>query len=329
MSPNTPRTLLRIGFIAAIVLAVCAVVGAVIYAVTRPTMADFTAARKHQVTQVATADEKLVPAFNAYLSAFKQAQNQTDSIEKAKEAAAKEQKAYQDAVAKADQAAKALQKNRASNDSDVGVAVRQYVQASQELRDYYSSLLNGYDEYSAIFTSKEKLCSDVLVGATANLAERRDKLQQAVKDCYPALARLKESGNITYIEYATTLENAIKNLEKYSVAVAKGESDYKKFEAQQQELQAKAAALSASGSKEEYEKLQGQIEDLNDKISQSQSDFTSAASHYKSTVDELPKLYGAVYSESVPKQLKTLNSLVDVRKKVLVAVLDDKLLTNK
>ena len=47
-----------------------------------------------------------------------------------------------------------------------------------------------------------------------------DKLQQAVKIA-TRLARLKESGNITYIEYATTLENAIKNLEKYSVAVAR------------------------------------------------------------------------------------------------------------
>jgi len=321
-----PRTKSLAAVILGSILILGALVAVIVYAATRPNTSDFRTARYNLIEKASDTQTKLAPAFDAYTISFKQVQNQTSSIKKATDGSVKERREYHKAEAAARQAIQNLKNSRVANDSAGGIAVRQYVEASEEYVDYFASLLDFYDEFNVLFSKQEKVCIDVLVGKTSSLDERKNKLKSAAKDCYPALERLKESGNTSYVEYAATVKSRIKSLEEYSVAIAKGEQDYKRFESEQKALQKRLADTPEDAPASQYSELLKDVKELDGKIKRSQSAFETAGSRYKSTVEQLPDLYGDVFADAVPKRIKILNSLTDVRKNTLIAVLDGKLL---
>lgn len=322
----TPQMKSRLTLIIVAVVIVSALIVAAIYIFTRPTPEDFRVTKDDLSEKVFTTQAKLAPAFNKYAAAFKQAQLKTSSVKKALQATKKEQQSYKDTETAARQAVENLKDSRAAKDRTIGVAINQYAESSEEYIDYFTSLVGDYDEYQVLFASKENVCIDILRSGKSSLSERRDKIKQAVKDCYVAIDRLENSKNVSYSEYASTLENRVKNIETYSVAVAKGEQDYKRFEAEAQKLQTKLSTLSEDASSSEYDELLQEIKTLDKKIKKSQSKFEDGATRYKTTVQELPELYENVFTKSVVQQTELLSKLVDVRKRTLTTVLDDKLL---
>jgi len=317
----------RIVLIAALVATIVALISVIVFVVTRPTEADYKTASDSLLPKAMDAQAKLPAAANAYFKAFGDAQNSTGSAKKASQATTDELKTYEKAKSAARSTAEDLTESHITNDSETGMATRQFADASNDYIDYFSTLVGSYGLYKDLFDDQSKICSDIFVGDTASFAERSKRLSEAAKDCHTALTKLEKSGNASYVDYAIKMDRQLTQLEGYSVGAAKGEKEYQQFTVEFETAQKKLAALDAKGaSDKEYNALKADIEDTNDRIKQSKSSFESAASRYVSTVKGLPKLYAAVFDESVPARLKSLKSLTDNRSQVLEITLDDKLI---
>lgn len=318
----TPRRI----FIAIIgVLILAAIAAAVVYAVTRPTDADYDAAKTSQLNKATKAREALTPAVNAYLTAFKAAYNRSDSAESATTKAKPEYDAYKKAERTAYDAMTALSDSRISNDGETGAAVDQLKQDYDAEVTFYTGLVESYADYTVLFATQANRCSGVFVGQAEGLADRKNKLDQAAGRCFAALDDLKQSANVSYVEYAKKVERRVKQMQSYAATTVAAEKKLKEFEARAAEYQQEyAEAKKRNASADEIYKLADELKAFNAQIAENKADFDFAAKRYISTVKEMPTLYADVYDKAVPAKQDYYDRLVDMRTSVLSLVLESK-----
>lgn len=315
---------IAIGIVALLVLAVAVVV--IVLLVRQPGQKDYQLAKDTQVGTVTSARAALRPAVNEYFAAFKKAYNETDSLEQASEGAKPQYESYKQVAQKAAAAMQALEDNRVSNDRDTGAAVKQLKQDYDAEVSYFTGLVESYPEYTVLFSDKQKQCSGVFVGATTSLTDRKQKLDAAAKSCYAALSALKQSANVTYVDYAKKIERRVGQMQRHAATVVQSERNNKDFEAQAAVFQQRYAEATARGaSDDELYKLADEIKQLNAKVDENKAEFDYASSRYISTVKEIPTLFENVFSKDVPAKLKSFEQLHDIRMKVLMILLEGKL----
>lgn len=321
----TTKLRLIIGVIVAVVIALA--IGATVFMLFRqPSTEDYRRANDSQLTAATEALDDLQPAVNEYLTAFKTAYNSTGSVDAAHDKAKSKHDAFIEAKNVATKAINVLISNRASNDGEVGPAIRQLHEAYTQEVDYMAGLVESYDEYTRLFSSKEKICSDMFIGKTSSLADREQKLDAAIDDCYEALATLKDSANPTFAEYAKKVEKQLKELQEYAKTVAQSEKDYAELKSEASTLEKQVAtALREDASDEKLNQLRDKIAAVNKRVTQSQAEFDFASKRYTSTIKEMPTLYGDVFSTHIPTKLENIEKLIDNRVAVLKLALEEKL----
>ena len=292
----------------------------------QPSQQDYRSAQTDAIGSIASARKELRPLLNTYLAAFKKAYNESDSADVASKAAKPQYDAFKKAESKASSAMETLANSKVANDTETGASIRQLSQDYMAEVAYYDGLVESYPEYTEVFSQNSKGCAGVFVGETNGLADRKQKLDIASKNCFSALDTLKKSSNVTYVDYAKKIERRVKNMQEYAAVTAKSEAALKTFEAQAANFQKKADDATARGaSEEELFKLADEIKALNAKINENKAGFDFAAKRYISTVKELPTLYDNVYSKDVPAKIKSFEQLIGVRTNVLSLVLDGKI----
>ena len=312
--------------VVAIILSIVALGALIVLLMRQPSQKDYQAAKDTQVGAITTAREALQPAVNEYLAAFKAAYNQSGSPQEASNGAKKQYDAYKQAERNAGAAMEALEKNRVSNNGEVGEVVRQVKRDYEAEVTYLTGLVESYPAYTVLFSPDQKQCSGIFVGETTGLSDRKQKLDAAAKACYQALDKLKLSKNVTYVDYAKKIERRVKQLQAYSAATVRSEQTNKEYEAQAAVMQQKVSeAFARNASEEELNKLTGELKQLNAKITENRAEFDFASRHYIDTVKELPTLFGNVYDKEVPAKLKNFAQLHDMRMGVLGLILEDKL----
>lgn len=309
-----------------IVAVAVAVAVAIAPLVLQPGRDDYQSAKSTQVAAAQSARDSLAPAVNAYLASFKNALNESNSLDEATKVAKPEYDAFKKVEAKANAAIAALSHGKAASDSEVGTAIRQFQQDYDAEVTYYAGLVESYPEYTVIFADSEKSCGGVLVGETSSLADRKQQLDEAALECFAVLDTLKKSSNETYTDFAKKIERRVKQMQEYAAVTAKTESDLQDFDTQAADFQAKAAEADARGaSEEEMLELADEIQELSAKIDDNNAIFDFAAKRYISTVKDLPETFEAVYGTNVPAKLAAFEELNGMRKNVLTLTLDGKL----
>jgi len=308
------------------VFVAAAVIAGIVVLLNQPRESDYQALNDSQLKSVAQTRKELIPTLNKYLADYKAAYNATGSIQSASDRAKPSYEAFSKARTAATAAIKTVADNRTANDASAGSALALFADAHQAEVDYLSGLVEDYPRYTAIFARKEKLCSDIFIGETSDLAERQQKLDQAVTDCYPALTKLQQSAHASYAPYAHKAERRIKKMQEYAASTAKAEREFTALTSEVEAYQKKVSEATArNASEQELNKLTAELKSVNARISESRTGFDFASKRYLSTVKEMPSLYSDVYDKDVPAKLKNLSKLIDVRTQVLQLVVDDKL----
>lgn len=312
--------------VALVLLLVAAVTALIVFLSRLPNQQDYQLAKDSQVGAVSSAREAFRPALNEYLAAFKAAYNQSGTPEAASRAAQKQYDAYKQAEGRARAAIGDLEKNPITNDGETGTVVKQLKRDYEAEVTYFTGLVESYPAYTVLFSDKQQQCSGVLVGETSGLADRKQKLDAAAKDCFSALEKLKQSANTTYVDYAKKIERRVKQLQQHAATIVRAEQNNKEYEAQVVVFQQRVSEATArNASDEELNKLTGEMKQLNAKIAENKADFDFASRRYLNTIKEIPTLFGNVYDKDVPAKVKNFEQLHDMRMKVLTLLLESKL----
>lgn len=310
-----------------VLLAIAAVTTLILFLFRLPNQQDYQLARDSQVAAATSAREALRPALNEYLAAFKAAYNQSGTPEAASRAVQKQYDAYKQAESTARAAIGELEKNRMTNNGETGTIVKQLSRDYDAEVTYFTGLVESYPAYTVLFSDKQKQCSGVLVGETTGLADRKQKLDAAATDCFKALDTLKQSSNTTYVDYAKKIERRVKQLQQYVATIVRAEQNNKDYEAQTAVFQQRVSDATARNASEvELNKIVTELKQMNAKLEENRADFDFASKRYLSTIKELPTLFGNVYDKDVPAKVKNFEQLHDMRTKVLVLSLDEKLI---
>lgn len=296
----------------------------------QPDNGDYAYARNTAIKELETSQEKLSPAVNTYLTSFKKAQQAGATTKQAEDKTKADFEAFKRAEQSSRDAIEKLVRTRAANDAEVSQAVMQLAAISTARVDYFASLVDSYPEYQTIFGGEDnKVCTDIFLGETSNLNERKDRLQKAAGNCHEALSVLAKSQNHTLRDYALKTEKRLKLLEQDAATVVETEKKYEQFLTKKAEYDRRLAeAEQRNATAAEYDKLTKEVEATNDQIKENQAVFDYSSTRYLKTVKEFPTLYGAVFSTDVPQKVKYFQSLTQVRLNTLHAVLDDKLLAD-
>ena len=280
-----------------------------------------------QLKTLLDARSKLPPAANAYLAAYKEAQNAGGTREKAEQDSTEERDTFKQAEASARDALGALKAGRGTGEDQVGDAVAQFEDSYLGFIDYMAGLVDSYPEYDALFRKGEEGCQGIFIGdRTSNLNERKDLLTKAAGVCRSATEKLGQSKNSTYAEYAGRVENRVKQLEVDAAATATAEQNVEAFTATKDQLVKKVdEATKRNAPDEELLAIADELKSLNQTITANRSEFDFAAKRYTKTVKEMPSLLEDVFSTHVPAEMKYYDSVVPMRLEVLKAVVDDEL----
>lgn len=307
-------------------IAVLAIGAVLAFALTRPSQADFRSARTTQIRNATKAREALAPAVNTYLAAFKAAYNESNSAEQATQKAKPEFDAYKQAEANAIDAIDVLSSSRIAFDGETGPAITQLEKDYAAEVEYYTGLVESYADYTVLFAKEADRCSGIFVGESDGLADRKAKLDAAATRCLTALDTLKESSNMTYVDYAKKVERRVKRLQADAAATVKAEKTLKQFEARAADYQRQYAEATARGASDaEILELADELKVFNAQIADNKANFDFAAKSYLDTVKEMPTLYGAVYATEVPTKQKYYDQLIDFRTSVFTLLVDSKL----
>jgi hypothetical protein len=310
-----------------VLLAITAVTTLIVFLFRLPNQQDYQLAKDSQLAAATSAREALRPALNEYLAAFKAAYNQSGTPEAASRSAQKQYDAYKQAESTARAAIGELENNRITNDGETGTVVNQLSRDYEAEVTYFTGLVESYPAYTVLFSDKQKQCSGVLVGDTTGLADRKQKLDAAATDCFKALDTLKQSSNTTYVDYAKKIERRVKQLQQYVATIVRAEQNNKDYEVQAAVIQQRISEATArNASEDEFNKIVTELKQMNAKVAENRADFDFASKRYLSTIKELPTLFGNVYDKDVPAKVKNFEQLHDMRMKVLVLTLDEKLI---
>jgi len=270
---------------------------------------------------------KIQPATNAYLAAYKKARNLPASQEEAEKNSAKERDDFQQAISSARTALNEVQSGNGGGEADeIAVAVTQLGDSYQAYMDSMEGLVESYPRFEGLFR-QDAGCSGLFVGSKAsNLRERQTLLSQAAGTCREAVNQLKQSKNISYVEFARTLDNEIAQLETHAETTAKSEENYNEFVRLKDEYQKKVDdATARNASDEEYRKITEELKALNTRIKNNRSEFDFAAKRYLTGVKDMPTLVDDVFSKNIAEQLKHHDAVIPIRVQVVKDEVDAEL----
>ncbi len=275
------------------------------------------------------ARDKIQPAANAYLAAYKKARNVPATREEAEKNSAKERDDFQQAINSARTALSAVQTGNGSSEEaeGIGVAAAQLGDSYQAYLDSMEGLVESYPQFEGLFREDGAGCNGLFVGSkAANLRERQTLLGQAAVPCREAVNQLKQSKNISYVEFARTLDNEIAQLESHAETTAKSEENYNEFVRLKDEYVKKADdATARNASEEELLKIADEVKAFNTRIKNNRSEFDFAAKRYLNGVKEMPTLVEEVFSKNVAAQIKHHDTVIPLRVQVLKDAIDAEL----
>ncbi|WP_420180314.1 hypothetical protein [Paenarthrobacter sp. TA1.8] len=284
--------------------------------------------KDERLTALVEARDKIQPAVNAYLAAYKKARNAPASREDAEKNSAKERDEFQQAVNSARTAMSDVQNGYgAGEETDgIGMAVAQLGDSYQTYLDSMEGLVESYPRFEGLFR-EDAGCSGLFVGSkAANLRERQTLLAQAAVPCREAVNQLKQSKNVSYVEFARTLDNEIAQLESHAETTAKSEENYNEFVRLKDEYVKKIDDATARNAPEaEYLKFADELKALNTRIKNNRSEFDFAAKRYVSGVKDMPTLVEDVFSKDVAAQIKHHDTVIPLRVQVLKDAIDAEL----
>ena len=281
-----------------------------------------------RLTALVEAKSKIQPAANAYLAAYKKARNATASREEAEKNSVKERDEFQQAINSARTALSNVHTGySAGEEADgIGVAEAQLSDSYQAYLDSMEGLVESYPQFEGLFR-EDAGCSGLFVGSkAANLRERQTLLGQAAVPCREAVNQLKQSKNISYVEFARTLDNEIAQLESHAETTAKSEENYNEFVRLKDEYVKKVDDATARNAPEaEYLKIADELKALNTRIKNNRSEFDFAAKRYLNGVKDMPTLVEDVFSKNVSEQIKHHDTVIPLRVQVLKDAIDAEL----
>jgi hypothetical protein len=285
--------------------------------------------KDERLTELVEARGKIQPAANAYLAAYKKARNVPATREEAEKNSTKERDDFQQAINSARTALSAVQTGNGSSEEaeGIGVAVAQLGDSYQAYLDSMEGLVESYAQFEGLFREDGAGCSGLFVGSkAANLRERQTLLGQAAVPCRDAVNQLKQSKNISYVEFARTLDNEIAQLESHAETTAKSEENYNEFVRLKDEYVKKADdATARNASEEELLKIADEVKAFNTRIKNNRSEFDFAAKRYLNGVKEMPTLVEEVFSKNVAAQIKHHDTVIPLRVQVLKDAIDAEL----
>lgn len=281
--------------------------------------------KEDRLTALVEARAKIQPAVNTYLAAYKEARNAPATREDAEKTSGKQREEFQQALDSARDALSDVQTGSgAGGEADgTGVAVAQLGDSYQAYLDSMEGLVEWYPEFEGLFR-EDGACSGLFVGSkAANLRERQTLLAQAAVPCREAVNQLKESKNISYVEFARTLDNEVAQLERHAETTAKSEESYNEFVRLKDDYAKKIDDATARNAPDaEYLQLADELKALNTRIKNNRSEFDFAAKRYLSGVKDMPTLVEDVFSKSIPAQVKHHDTVLPVRVQVVKDVID-------
>ncbi|WP_091465734.1 hypothetical protein [Paenarthrobacter nitroguajacolicus] len=284
--------------------------------------------KDERLTALVEARGKIQPAVNAYLAAYKKARNAPASREEAEKNSVKERDEFQQAVNSARTTLNDVQTGYgAGEEADgIGVAAAQLGDSYQAYLDSMEGLVESYPLFEGLFR-EDAGCSGLFVGSkAANLRERQTLLTQAAVPCREAVNQLKQSKNVSYVEFARTLDNEIAQLESHAETTAKSEENYNEFVRLKDEYVKKVDDATARNAPEaEYLKIADELKALNTRIKNNRSEFDFAAKRYLNGVKDMPTLVEDVFSKNVSAQIKHHDTVIPVRVQVLKDAIDAEL----
>ncbi|VXC10661.1 conserved exported hypothetical protein [Arthrobacter sp. 9V] len=285
--------------------------------------------KEDRLTALVEARGKIQPAVNAYLAAYKKARNLPATQEEAEKNSAKEREGFQQAM---DSARTALSDVQAGKDTGgeagtTAVAVAQLGDSYQAYLDSMEGLVESYPRFEGLFREDGAGCSGLFVGSkAATLRERQTLLAQAAVPCREAVNQLKESKNVSYVEFARTLDNEIAQLESHAETTAKSEENYNEFVRIKDEYVKKIDDATARNAPDaEYLKLADELKALNSRIKNNRSEFDFAAKRYLNGVKNMPTLVDEVFSKNVADQIKHHDTVIPLRVQVVKDAVDAEL----
>ena len=285
--------------------------------------------KDERLNALVEARDKIQPAANAYLAAYKKARNVPATREEAEKNSAKERDDFQQAINSARSALSAVQTGNGSSEEaeGIGVAVAQLGDSYQAYLDSMEGLVESYPQFEGLFREDGAGCNGLFVGSkAANLRERQTLLGQAAVPCREAVNQLKQSKNISYVEFARTLDNEIAQLESHAETTAKSEENYNEFVRLKDEYVKKADdATARNASEEELLKIADEVKAFNTRIKNNRSEFDFAAKRYLNGVKEMPTLVEEVFSKNVAAQIKHHDTVIPLRVQVLKDAIDAEL----
>lgn len=284
--------------------------------------------KDERLTTLDEARGKIQPAVNTYLAAYKKARNAPASREEAEKGSAKERDEFQQAINSARTALNEVQTSdtAGAEDKTVSGAVAMLGDSYQAYLDSMEGLVESYPLFEGLFR-QDAGCSGLFVGSkAANLRERQTLLAQAAVQCREAVNQLKQSKNVSYVEFARTLDNQIAQLETHAETTAKSEENYNEFVRLKDEYVKKIDDATARNAPDaEYRTIADELKALNTRIKNNRSEFDFAAKRYVNGVRDMPTLVEDVFTKDVADQIKHHDAVIPIRVQVLKDALDAEL----
>ncbi|WP_144662682.1 hypothetical protein [Paenarthrobacter nicotinovorans] len=326
-APARPRrrAILAISIIVAVLVIAAAALVAVNQFSSQQKKESLASLKEDRLNALGDARNKIQPAVNAYLAAYKKARNTPVSRDQAVQDSQKEKEEFQQATTSARSALQEVKSGNDSGDNPVGVAVLQLVDSHERYFDYMEGLVESYPQFDGLFREDDAAgCNGLFVGSkAATLRERQTLLAQAAAPCRKAASELKQSKNNAYVEFARTFDKHVADLEARAEVTAAGEEKYAEFVRAKDELVKKADDAEARNApSEEVLKIADEAKAVNARIRANRSEFDFAAKRYLSGVKEMPSLIENVFSKEVAADIKHFDSVIPARVQILKDSID-------
>ncbi|WP_278611831.1 hypothetical protein [Paenarthrobacter ureafaciens] len=321
------RAVLIIGLVIALLVAAAGTAVALTQSAAQQRKDTLLEVKDQRLNDLAAARDKLQPAVNAYLAAYKKARNAPASKDQAVQDSKKELDDFRQA---AEAARTSLQSVKAGLDSSeaVNTAVQQLEESHLGYFDYMEGLVESYPRFEGLFRADDAAgCNGLFVGNKAtNLRERQQLLAKAAAPCREAANELRQSGNVAYEDFARTFDKRVADLEKHAEATAKSEESYEEFVRIKDDFVKKLADAEARNAPaDEVLKIADDARELNSKIRANRSEFDFAAERYLDGVKGMPDLVDEVFTKNVTEDVKYYEAVIPLRVQLVKDVIDAEL----
>lgn len=321
------RAVLIIGLVVALLVAAAGTAVALTQSAAQQRKDALVQVKDQRLNDLAAARDKLQPAANAYLAAYKKARNAPASKDQALQDSNKELGDFRKAAETARTSLESVKSGIDSSDA-VDTALQQLEESHLGYFDYMEGLVDSYPRFEGLFREDDPAgCNGLFVGSKAgNLRERQQLLAEAAAPCRDAANGLKQSGNTAYEEFARMFDNRVADLEKHAEVTAKSEESYEEFVRTKDDFEKKADdAKARNAPTDEVLKIADDARALNSKIRANRAGFDFAADRYLDGVKGMPDLVDEVFTKNVTADVKHYQAVIPLRVQVLKDVIDAEL----